>query len=624
MKYITYRKISLALIAIILFALNVRAQTTIDTTKFGQHPRLLILKKDEAQIKALLKQDTLWLNVHKSIITECEDMLTAKVQERIVTGRRLLSVSREALRRIFFLSYAWRITNEDKYLKRAEEEMLAVSNFTDWNPSHFLDVAEMSLAVAIGYDWLYNGLSPKSRTIISEAIITKGLEPSLNSKYNSWLQATNNWNQVCNTGLSYGAIAIYERNSSLAKNILNRAVSTIQKPMKEYAPDGGYKEGYSYWGYGTSFNVFFISAMEKLFGTNFGLKSQPGFMNTGTFYEFLTGPSGIPFNYSDAGGIEGLQPAMFWFANQLKDPSLLFVEKTYLQTKKFNAKSNRILPAAIIWAGTTNISAAKPPVNKIWQGKGANQVAIMRTDWRRQKGIYAGFKGGSPSESHGHMDIGSFVADFEGNRWSADLGMEQYNSLESAGLSIWEMGQNSQRWDVFRYANFSHSTLTVNGHKQDVKGEAKIIKSSDKPKFMYAVMDITPAYKEDLQKAERGVAIVNNEYMLISDEVETGSKECMIRWAMLTPASVASIKGNELTLQQNGKQMHLKVEGIEGIELQTWSTAPPHSYDAANPGTALVGFETRVNANSKKAFKVYLIPAGIKITNNTPALLSNW
>ena len=81
-------------------------------------------------------------------------------------------------RRILFLSYAYRITGDEIYFQRAEEELLTVCRFSDWNPSHFLDVAEMVLGVAIGFDWLYTKLSADSRRIISEAIMTKGLLPA--------------------------------------------------------------------------------------------------------------------------------------------------------------------------------------------------------------------------------------------------------------------------------------------------------------------------------------------------------------------------------------------------------------------------------------------------------------
>jgi hypothetical protein len=608
----------------LFFAVTSHAQPAIDQTKFGQHPRLLLLKGEEQRIEEKIKQDTLWRNAHRSIIAECDAILLTYPAERTLIGRRLLQVSRESLRRIFFLSYAWRLTHQKKYFRRCEEEMLAVSKFNDWNPDHFLDVAEMTMALAIGYDWLYNDLSPQSRTTISGAIVEKGLQPGMDDRYNGWLRGNNNWNQVCNGGLTFGAIAVYEQQPVLSVQLINRAVTAVQKPMKEYAPDGNYKEGYSYWAYGTSYNVFLISALEKLFGTDFNLASQPGFMKTAAFYQQLIGPTGLPFNYSDSGGIEGLQPAIFWFAERLKDPSLLYVEKEYLQSSKFNAKTNRLLPAAMIWAGSINTVAIKPPLELMWWGKGENQVAMMRTDWRKYNGIYVGFKGGSPAVSHGHMDVGSFVLDIGGSRWSADLGMQQYNSLESAGLSIWDMTQKSQRWEVFRYSNFSHSTLTVNGHKQDVSGNGKIEKVNNDPQRTSAVMDITSVYKEDLSTAKRGIAIIDKAYVVVRDEIETGERECTIRWVMLSPAKVASIEGNSLWLTQNNKKLKLQVEGISGITLQSWRTDPPNRYDALNLGTVLVGFEVKVPAHTKKAFSVYLLPEGKSAPASESVALDKW
>ncbi len=268
--------------------------------------------------------------MHQAILTEADVIGKAPVLERIMTGRRLLSVSREALRRLFILSYAHRLTQQPTYLKRAEQELLAVSAFTDWNPSHFLDVAEMTMAVAIGYDWLHNGLTDQSRAAIREAILKKGLEPSLDPKNNSWLKATHNWNQVCNAGIAYGAMAIYEDQPELARTMINRAITTVKLPMGDYKPNGAYPEGYGYWGYGTSFNVMLISALEKAFGSDFGLSNAPGFMKTAAFMENMTGPTGTPFNYSDSGGGSELQPAMFWFANKLNDSSLLLEERRQL------------------------------------------------------------------------------------------------------------------------------------------------------------------------------------------------------------------------------------------------------------------------------------------------------
>ena len=44
------------------------------------------------------------------------------------------------------------------------------------------------------------------------------------------------------------------------------------------------------------------------------------------------------------------------------------------------------------------------------------------------------------------------------------------------------------------------------------------------------------------------------------------------------------------------------------VIVKTWSTVPPNSYDAPNPGTIMVGFEVTVPANTSTAISVELLP----------------
>ncbi|RYY19142.1 MAG: heparinase, partial [Chitinophagaceae bacterium] len=493
--------------------------------------------------------------------------------------------------------------------KRAEQELLAISKFSDWNPSHFLDVAEMTMAAAIGYDWLYSELSEESKTIIKAAIIKKGIEPSLDAKNNSFLRAEHNWNQVCNAGMTYGAIAIYEDNPELARKIINRALETIVISMADYGPDGAYPEGYGYWGYGTSFNVMFVSAIEKLFGKDFGLSARPGFLKTAGFLENMTGPSGKPFNFSDAGNEGGFQPAMFWFASKLKDPSLLWVERTRLQSTPPTALvRDRLLPGALLWSSGLSINAIKPPKETMWVGKGKSPVALMRTSWTDSNAIYVGLKGGSVSVNHAHMDIGSFVMEADGVRWAMDFGMQNYESLESKGIQLFGRTQNAQRWTVFRYTNLVHNTLAIDSQHQLVKGYAPMVSSGNAPDNMNAVTDISEVYEGMIVKAVRGVSIVNKSYVLVRDELKTNNKIPKVRWTMLTPATAKIISNNSIELTKDGKRLLLSVNAPGSLVMKTWSTDPPNSYDAPNPGTILVGFEVTLPANSDNVLEVTLVP----------------
>lgn len=609
---------------LLVFRVSAQLVSSKEDIKIPNHPRILLLQGEEQTILKNIASDQNWRKIHQVIISESNHLLNQPTLERVQIGRRLLSTSRECLRRVFYLSYTYRITNDKKYLNRAEQELLKVSQFTDWNPTHFLDVAEMTMGVALGYDWLYNDLPQSSKDSIKEAILKKGIEPSFDSKYNYWLEVSNNWNQVCNAGMSYGALAIYEDNPVLARQIIDRAIESIKLPMDDYKPDGAYPEGYSYWGYGTSFNVMFISAIQKIFNTDFALSETAGFLKTARYFQHMVGTSGKNFNYSDAGSSSSLSPAMFWFASHNNDNSLLYVEKNYLNSDK-SINKDRLLPAAMIWGKDILLDNTNMPKQLIWVGQGKNPVAMMRTSWTDPNAIYVGFKTGSPSVNHGHMDIGSFVMDANGERWSMDFGMQEYESLESKGVKLWNLAQNSQRWQVYRYNNLAHSTLAFDNEFQSVVGKAGIQQYTTQPKFLSAISDISEVYKGKVSEVKRGVGIIDQKYVVVKDEIATNKNSTKVRWAMLTPSEVTIEPNGTATLVQKGKKLKIKVLEPANVTLKTWTTQGLHDYDAPNPGTTLVGFEAMLPANSKNNLTVLLIPEGTKTgSKQTISALKDW
>jgi hypothetical protein len=602
----------------------VRAQVSV-AGSMPDHPRLLLLKGEEKQIQVTVQSDPTWRSIHQHLLAACDSMIGKPPVEHIKIGRRLLDKSRECLRRVFFLSYAWRMTHDQRYLARAEKELLAVSAFSDWNPSHFLDVAEMTMAVSIGYDWLYNDLSASSRATIKNAILKNGLEPSLDPKLNGWLTATNNWNQVCNAGILYGALAVYEDQPEQSVQIINRSIKAVDLPMKEYAPDGAYPEGYNYWGYGTSFNVMLISALEKIYHSDFGLAEKTGFLKTAAYLEHMVGASHHPFNFADAGSNEELHPAMFWFAERTKDPTLLWMERGLVREEKSRQYiSERTLPTIMIWGKNILFNDIKPPAAAVWSGNGKNPVALMRSSWS-DTATFIGFKGGSPSSSHAHMDAGSFVMDAEGVRWAMDFGMQDYESLESKGVDLWNFRQNSQRWQVFRYNNFAHNTITVNGRMQHVAGKGEISYVKQQGASTRAVADLTQLYSPVVENVRRGIALLDNAYVVVRDEISTGDTVATIRWTMATAATPTKIDDHTWQLEKSGKKLLLQVREPATVQLKTWSTDPVQPYDAANPGTILVGFEVQFAPKTKGSIDVLLVPGkAINIPKQKPIPLSEW
>ena len=165
MKY-NINFISVGLLVLLMFAACDKGDNLVNEATYVDHPRILLLESEEQQIQDLIDSDETWEKMHLAILEESNNILSTAPLERVMIGYRLLSTSRELLRRIFFLSYSYRMTQDERFLRKAREELLAVCRFYNWNPSHFLDAAEMTMGVAIGYDWLYDDLSSNVRYII--------------------------------------------------------------------------------------------------------------------------------------------------------------------------------------------------------------------------------------------------------------------------------------------------------------------------------------------------------------------------------------------------------------------------------------------------------------------------
>lgn len=223
-----------------------------------EHPRLLVTKEGLALMRESLGQDPLRKAIAAAVVREAHRILTQPPIKRDLQGRRLLGKSRTCIQRVVTLAMSYHLTSNEKYVRRCKEEMLAAARFSDWNPSHFLDVAEMTLALAIGYDWLYDQLDETSRTEIRKAIVSKGVSLPFETRHKGWVRAENNWGQVCHGGLTAGALAVMEHEPALAARTIHSALNNVTRSMAVYAPKGGYPEGPSYWSYGTTYNVILI------------------------------------------------------------------------------------------------------------------------------------------------------------------------------------------------------------------------------------------------------------------------------------------------------------------------------------------------------------------------------
>ncbi|MCL2119145.1 MAG: DUF4962 domain-containing protein, partial [Planctomycetaceae bacterium] len=138
-----------------------------------EHPRIFLTPQRQAEIKKLAETDDFLAKQIDALIQKADSAKTSGVSQYLIPdGKRLLEQSRRSLDRTMTLAFAWRMTGQQEYADAAIEEMLTVCRFKDWNPSHYLDTAEMATAVGLGYDWLYDVISEKDKAEIRGAIKT--------------------------------------------------------------------------------------------------------------------------------------------------------------------------------------------------------------------------------------------------------------------------------------------------------------------------------------------------------------------------------------------------------------------------------------------------------------------
>lgn len=579
----------------------------VDTFELPDHPRLLLFKGEEEVLKTQIKKSKILTDINNTIIKKADTFLNLPNNKREKIGRRILDISRDNLKRIFLLSYAYRMTGEKKYYIRAEKEMLSAASFEDWNPEHFLDVAEMTMALSIGYDWLYDRLSDKSKKIIRNAITEKGILPSLSERFNKqFIGVTHNWNQVCHAGLSYGAIAVWDSDKLLSNKIINRAINDIKLAMKQYGPDGAYPEGPDYWDYGTSFNVMFLSAIDKIYNTDFGLSRIDGFLKTAEYILNVQTPSMKNFNYSDSGTSTSFTVTPFWFYNNTKDITLLYNQKRLYERDGLGEVS-RLAPAMLIWSNGCNFDVQTPPHSVFWKADGENSIACMRSEWRNDnKAKYLGVKLGSPSVNHGHMDIGSFIFESDGIDWFVDPGKDYYHRLETLGVDLWNMEQGSQRWDIFRNNNFAHNTVSFNSKKQLVDGKAEIIDYSNDENNMFVVSDLTSVYKNEINSYKRSFSLIDKSYVVIEDEVLTKDRFTNMQYTFVTKAKTALLDDDLLLLYKDDKMLFLRIDSPFPVKWNITPAKSKFSFDSSIEGLTIINIGIDLDLSNEHKFIIFI------------------
>ena len=570
------------------------------------HPRLMI---DSEGFKSLKEKVTTGRFTHKTL-AKLHNEVIARAGRTVDTNRKFTTTDDNYMivDNLVTCAYAYRMTGHTKYLSKVRSDLTTLCAFPNWDYTN-LSHGEISLAAAIAYDWLYYDLTLEERRMVRRAISEKVLLPW--RTYNG-SKHTGNWNSIKTSGVACAALAVYEKDKVLARTIIEKVVVDENLPAtKNIYVGGGYTEGLHYWDYGGTYEICLIGSLEHIFGHSAGLMEVPGLLESGKLATYGHGTAGTEYAYSDGGG-NADRPfvASWWFAAMNDDPEMMYVEKKHIDkwykdtpmTGNDGDLRYRMLALMIAMIRDYNLEVSMiPPADKVFQCGGNAPLVIVRNGWKFDgTDTYLGIKGGLTNTGHAHMEVGAFVFEAEGERWSDDMMRPGYgdwfDALYAAGGNSGNSDQKAMRWDTFQISNLCHSTIvsyTNDGsvldkiHSTDyyVDGFASIDQVIESDDRQGAVVNMTAPMKGQLKSARRTIEIVNKLELVVTDEITAlDNQDCVLEWRMLSIAgsALASDKSNIVLTTKTNKTRTLTVQTSDSSvapELTTWVPKCPHGTD---------------------------------------------
>ncbi|CAM3389752.1 heparinase II/III family protein [Occultella aeris] len=592
------------------------------------HPRLLAKPSDFDAVASRVVADEVsqgWFSTLEELGTE----LLAAPTPAFPNNASLLSTARTAVNRIYTLALLEQLGGDPAYAQRARAEIAAIAEFPQWSRTNppkladdFLSIAEMTHAMAIGYDWLYHTMSEDERADARDAIIDKGLQTALNAyrEDSIYTSSPNNVGIVTNAGFGVGALAIAPESPSIAREVLRKSLHSIRPAVEQLSPDGSSPEG-GYWGYVIRYLSIYLAALESSDVRDRGLSHVVGLSETGNYAIYLTGPSGQFFNYSDSDPTSQQPPELLWLSERYSKPVYTW------WGSRSRSTSTLYLPRYLLWYDPSKDVGPLESELPLDIHFASVEVATFRSAWEDPNALFAGFKAGDNASSHGDLDEGTFVIDANGRRWATELGKDNY------GLSGYFDYDGGRRWNYYRKRAEGQNTLVINPSSapdQLPDASCTIPRYESSASGGYAIADLTSAVPGDAVTSwKRGLAMVDQrQRILVQDEVSPNG-HVAAWWFMHTTAQVA--------ISEDGRSAWLTMEDEDGGNpanlLVQMLSAPPGSVftlrDAAplptsphpqgqSPNTGVSKLAIEVSADEAFRLAVLFTPITAPVDQDLP------
>ena len=599
-----------------------------------EHPRLLVKPGDWQKIRARLQDDELGCKLKDFLVAQADAMLTKDfITPYQPCARDMLSSARQFIRRVTILSVAYRLSDNPAYLERVKLELAAAAALPTWHPEHFLDTSELTMGMALAYDWNYHELSPEERATVRRALLEKsfaftkdvydnGGDPqhtdsafSRKGGGNPWFWAVSkgNWNSVCNSSLLAAALAIAEDEPALAAKVVAVAPEYLKKPLASYGPSGAYPEGPGYWIYGTGYQLLGHAVLESATGDDRGLyAAEPAFANTVMFELQMFGPSGKMYNYADVSldWYPGVPACFASLGQRFNQPAALAFYRERLSRELAPGpeykKGDQLVALHALWfpakeQGRGDLSQ----VSLAAHYPGVADVAVFRSAWNDPNALYLGIKAGIADAPHGHLDLGSFILEADGVRWSSELGVDSY-------ILPGYFNMKGPRKTYLRCNNLGHSLLTIDGAVMNIEATAEIKSFRGEGELTGAEINLDRCYPKQAKAWSRRFTFDRKGQVLVDDSLLGLKAKANVEWRMITEAQAEiAPDGRSALLTLSGKKLSARIISPGAARFIVQSAAPQTEKETPNKGFSIFTAQAaKPAADGSLRLSIQLCPVG--------------
>ena len=482
------------------------------------------------------------------------------------------------------LALAFQITGNKNYALLAYDWSAALASFEHWGPAYFEDLAEVSYAVALSYDWLYNAYVANGLNVdvIAKAIYSNGVHdaynasaglvcehPSAKGNRSNYTAEKDSTNAVATSSMIISSLAVLgyvdekDREDAYAEAIYvlgNNMKMLVENGLAIYAPDGSYVESATGWARGTSKFVGMVSSLISATGNDYGFMDVWGVYESCYYAIHIESSDGLIWNYHDtigdgvtSGDIPAIDTSVFNFLGKYYgDANLIAVRNEQIAKGKSVSIYDLIFYPFDVVAEKEEL-----PLNYYMEGIDAY---VSRSDWNAGA-MYAGLMGGANNSVGGQIDSGNFIYHNKGIVWFMDLGGEED--------SVFEYDVESTKYKYYRASGMGQNTVLlvdslekrpthneVPTYGQYATGSGVITKTFENEYGSYVILDNKPAYGRAVDTALRGMLVTNDRKTVVIQDEITFSYISDFYWIAHTAQNIE--------LSEDSKTAYLFTRGADG------------------------------------------------------------